>query len=188
MPPKITFTKEDVVQAAFDLVEKKGLKYLSARHVAKKLNSSTAPVYSYFSSMEELKREVLRKAKDLLFEYATTPHTEWLFLNMGVGYALFGRDHKELFKAIFFHKSKNRDILNELLIELEKEMKKNSDFAKMSEENRRNLLRKMWMFTHGMTSLLCVGLLEEESEEYITKTLEEVGHVIIAEALEENQT
>ena len=62
MPPKVTFTKEDVIQAAFEIVQKRGVKLFTARRIAKKLKSSTAPVYSHFKSM--LRSSVTRIAAE----------------------------------------------------------------------------------------------------------------------------
>ena len=75
MPPKVTFTKESIIEAAFELATEKGLKSISARLVAQKLKSSTAPVYSYFKSMDELKEVVRNKAIRQLLEYQTQSYT-----------------------------------------------------------------------------------------------------------------
>jgi len=56
MPRKTVYTKDDVIRAACDLVEECGLSCLTARAVANKLHSSTAPVYSNFNTMDELSR------------------------------------------------------------------------------------------------------------------------------------
>ena len=55
MPPVEKFSREKVISAAFELVRKHGMGKLSARSVAHRLGSSTAPVYNHFSSMPELK-------------------------------------------------------------------------------------------------------------------------------------
>ena len=115
MPPKVQFTREDVIQAAFDFVREQGIKKLSARKVAQMLKSSTAPVYSHFKSMKELEMEVLRKAKDLLLQYTRSSYTDRVFLNMGTGYAVFAREHSELFRAIFLGRETYTDIVEEFL-------------------------------------------------------------------------
>ena len=118
MPPKVTFIKEDVIQAAFSIVQEQGLKRLSARKVAQRLKSSTAPVYSHFNSMKELEKEVLKKAKDLLLQYTRASYTDRVFLNMGTGCAVFSREHSELFRAIFLGRDAFKDIVEEFLLNL----------------------------------------------------------------------
>ena len=105
MPPKAKFSKEEIVQAAFNIVQQKGLPALTARRVARNLKSSTAPVYSYFQSMNQLEREVIAEAVDMLHQYTLRPYTDRVFLNMGTGIAIFARDQSNLFRALFLEKN-----------------------------------------------------------------------------------
>jgi hypothetical protein len=41
----------------------------------------------------------------------------------------------------------------------------------------------MWTFTHGLASLICVGLIKDCDQEYIMKTLSDVGADVIGAAL-----
>lgn len=183
MPPPINFTKDQVLQAAFDLAEKQGMRVLSARNVAKQLQSSTAPVYSCFSSIDALKREVLKKAETLLTEYIKTSYTDRVFLNMGVGIALFARDHRELYRTLFLEKNEFKDLVNGILSSMKDWIREDHRFTEMPVEDRNTMVDKMWIFTHGLATLICVGLVEEDSQAYITNTLDEVGTVVIGAAL-----
>ena len=187
MPPKVTFIKEDVIQAAFSIVQEQGLKRLSARKVAQRLKSSTAPVYSHFNSMKELEKEVIGKARDLLLQYTRASYTDRVFLNMGTGCAVFSREHSELFRAIFLGRDAFKDIVEEFLNALRKEMIKDPRFTAMPGKDRDALLTKMWTFTHGLAALICVGLIEDDSNEHIINTLLEVGSVVIDAAFAEGQ-
>jgi len=188
MPPKTVFTREDVIQAAFDVVEYQGMQGLTVRKVARELKSSTAPVYSNFESMGELEREVVRRAKDLLLSYTRRPYTERVFLNMGTGYAIFAREHSKLFSAIFLERGDFKYIIDEFLNSLGKEMINDTRFTAMSAERRDALLVKMWIFTHGLATLICVGLSEDSSDEYIITTLMAVGSAVIGAALAQSKS
>ena len=61
MPPTVQFTREEVIDAAFEIVRHQGLEKLSARLVAGALKSSTTPIYSLFGSTEALEIDVLKK-------------------------------------------------------------------------------------------------------------------------------
>ena len=54
MARKTTFSREDVEQAAMEILEAEGAAAVTARRVADALGASTAPVYSNYASMEEL--------------------------------------------------------------------------------------------------------------------------------------
>jgi len=100
MPPKAKFSKESVVDAAFQVVRKKGWQGLTARSIANELNSSTNPIYSHLKSMKDLEEKVVKKAIDLFEEYILTPREGDQWINQAFGYLLFAVHEKYLFKAI----------------------------------------------------------------------------------------
>ena len=58
MPPKPKFTREQVVDAALELVSKKGIEALTARELGAQLGSSACPIFTAFKNMEELQKEI----------------------------------------------------------------------------------------------------------------------------------
>ena len=86
MPPSKSFTRDQVIDAAFELVRKKGLAALSARSVAKSLKTSTSPIYGYFRRMDLVRREITVRAVSLLYEYQTRRKSGEPFFDMGLGY------------------------------------------------------------------------------------------------------
>jgi AcrR family transcriptional regulator len=99
MPPKFKFTKEEIVQAAFEIVREHGWKGLSARSIAQKLGSSSKPIYGYFASMAELEEEVVIKAVERLYAHMIVKRTDDPWHDHGIGYAMFGFEEKKLFLA-----------------------------------------------------------------------------------------
>ncbi len=101
MPPKVKFEKENIIQAAFNIVRKNGWQGLSARTIAEELNSSTRPIYTHLKSMKDLEVNVMEKGMDLLMEHINQPRTGDKWSDQGVGFLLFAKKEKELFKALF---------------------------------------------------------------------------------------
>jgi predicted aldo/keto reductase-like oxidoreductase len=62
MPPKQKFTKEDILETAFAIVREQGIENLNVRNIARRLDSSTQPVFSFFENMAELKTAVFQMA------------------------------------------------------------------------------------------------------------------------------
>ena len=62
MPPAQKTGKDEIINAAFDIVREKGFCNLNARAIAKMLGVSTQPIFSNFKNMEDLKMEIVRKA------------------------------------------------------------------------------------------------------------------------------
>lgn len=187
MPPKIKYTREEVIRAAVSVVEKNGLNSLTARSVAVKLNSSTAPVYHHFATMDELALAVIRETQRALLEYTSRPYTDRVFLNMGTGVAMFACEHSQLYRSLMLEGDSYSDVVHEFLDILESEMTKDRRFAALSDGERALLLRKMWTFTHGLASLICVGLIKNCDQEFITKTLIDVGTDVIGATLAKHE-
>ena len=183
MPPKIKYTKNEVIEAAVSIVDENGLSSLTARRVADKLGASTGPVYHHFATMDGLALEVIRRTQSSLLEYASRPYTERVFLNMGTGIAMFACEHRLLYRALMLEGDSYSDVVREFLDTLESQLIKDSRFVSLSESERHVLLRKMWTFTHGLASLICVGLVKSCNQDYVIKTLLDVGTDIIGATL-----
>jgi AcrR family transcriptional regulator len=187
MPPKMIFNKTRIIDSSLKIVKEKGLKQLTAREVAKELVSSTRPVYEHFQSMDELRKEVLQKIVDLLYDYVTWQHTKNSFANIGLGYVLFARDHKEFFKAIFLEGSDARAIIDEMLKKLDKEIVKVPELKDLSHTERKDLLRRSWIYTHGFAVLIFSGYIKNDYKKYIVEMLSEGVLIIIEDALRKHK-
>jgi AcrR family transcriptional regulator len=183
VPPKVRFSKEEVVKAAVTIVEEGGLKSLTARNVAASLGASTAPVYSQFATMDELAMCVMEQAQKALLDYTTRPYTDRVFLNMGTGVVMFACEHRRLYRALLLEGDNYSHVISEFLDKLDSEMRKDTRFTSLSDAERRVLLRKMWTFTHGLASLICVGLRKDCTQESVIKTLVDVGSDVIGATL-----
>lgn len=182
MPREITFTKKDVIQAAFELVQEHGLETLSARRVAEHLGSSTTPVYSCFASMQELEMAVIKKIRDLMIAYTEKPYTDRSDLNMGIGVVLFARDNPKFFSTLFLEGNQFKQVTDEIFESCDKRLKQDPEYDRMSDTERKRLLHKLEIFSHGLASRACVGLLEKDSDEDIIFILWEMGRAFIHDA------
>ena len=58
MPPKVKISKQDIIDTALALLREGGEGAVNARSIAAALGCSTQPIFSNFSSMEELEESV----------------------------------------------------------------------------------------------------------------------------------
>ncbi len=186
MAPKNSATREEIIETAFAIVQQEGMTSLTVRNVAQKLGLSTRPVYSHFASMKDLQQEAMRKARELMLAYVSKCYTNDIFLNMGTGAAFFARDHKALYRILFMENNDFKDLLHDFRMDLSKQMKKDERFTRMTQKERDDLLNKMWIFTHGFASLICVGLMEEDSDLFIIETMNKVGSAVGNAAVKES--
>lgn len=154
MPPKSKFTREQITEAAFQMVRKEGLDCLKARDLARKLGTSTAPIFTAFNSVEEIRDEVVKKANALYGEYVKeglkqTP----AFKGVGMMYIRFAKDEPELFKILGINKKSKDNFLPayddnspEVLNVLENKYG-------MSNEAAKKLYNHMSVYAFGFASL-----------------------------------
>ena len=103
MPPKVKVSKEDIINAAVDIVRNNGAQAINARTIASTLNCSTQPVFSNFATMDELRLAVVEKADTLCQEYMQREVENGEFPAYkanGMAYIRYAKEEKELFKLL----------------------------------------------------------------------------------------
>ena len=105
MPPKVKFQKKDIVSAALNVAKRKGIDAVTAREVAKELNVSVGPIFTWFDSMDALKTDVYEQAKGIYRDYIVKGLEEQIpFLGVWHQYMRFAREEPELYKLLFLTK------------------------------------------------------------------------------------
>ncbi len=182
MARKSAFSRDDIIQAGFRLVDKMGREHLTARNVAEELGSSTAPVYSNFSNMEELELAIGDEAMKRVFEATELVNSAQPFLNIGLGILDFAWDHPRWYEALFLVKSLQNDHGFKIMELLLDEMSTMEEFADFELTERIIVLKKMAIFTHGLATEICIGGGADQSREEGRILLEEVGETIVRDA------
>ncbi len=98
-------TKENILQAACELIAEKGPDGLSLRELARRIDYSPSGLYEYFHSKDELVTAICTEGLERLNDYLTSipadlPPMERLF-KMGLAYLDFARHNPEHFRLIF---------------------------------------------------------------------------------------
>lgn len=182
MPPKVTFTREDIEDAAFKLFASGGISNVTVRKIASLLGSSTAPIYTNFSSMDEIRRVLTDKALKLLLAYTGRSYTEDSFLNIGVGLLIFARENEILYRSLFLESNSFQEVYDRLYDENLRRMKQEKSLSMFNEEDLRAILDKMSVYTMGLAAHLCAGFLKDTSDEWFVRTLLEMGDDVIGTA------
>ena len=108
MPPKVKFQKDEIVRAALQIARKQGIDAVTAREVAKALQVSVGPIFTWFDSMDQLKAEVYALAKGRYRDYIEQGLAGPVpFLNVGQQYLRFAREEPELYKLLFLTRPDN---------------------------------------------------------------------------------
>lgn len=182
------FTREEILNSAFEILNSESLKEVTARNIAKKLGVSTIAIYSAFKSMEELKNELSKKAKTKLFEYTKRDYTDLSILNIGIGICLFAKEEKALFRTIFLREGLPREFMDQIMEDFRNLIysgfNNNKDYNQFPEDIIEWVIKKGWYFSHGYVTLICTGFYMDIEFETFKKEIIEMGDVLIEKALE----
>ncbi|MFK7989351.1 MAG: TetR/AcrR family transcriptional regulator [Sandaracinaceae bacterium] len=101
VPPRARFSRDTVLEAAIEVARIDGLLAVSARSVAKRLGSSTAPVTSYFDSMQALNDAVVERTVELLLETVAGEQGPDPLLAASLGFLRFVTHEPRLYAGLF---------------------------------------------------------------------------------------
>lgn len=101
MPRKTQFTPEETIETATALAREGGWKEFSVKTVAKRIGSSTMPIYSQFESLDRLKDAVVVRGWDVLMDYEARMYTGDVWVDQSIGYLNFATDEHNLFQCMF---------------------------------------------------------------------------------------
>lgn len=170
MPPKAKFSKEQVVSAALGVVEECGPDGLTAREVGRRLNSSARPIFTVFDGMDTVRAEVIAAAKRVYDEYVEAGLKEYIaFKGVGKAYIRFAVERPKLFMLLFMCEHGGVPEVGAVLPEIDDNAERILDSIVngygVSREFAKQLYLHLWIYTHGIATLVATGVCKFTSEE-----------------------
>lgn len=176
MPPKCKFTRNEIIQAALDMVRKEGIASVTARGLGVKLGSSSKPIFSIFENMEEVQAEVQKAAKALYDEYVKSGLEQSpTFKSVGMRYILFARNETNLFQLLFMsdmRADKIQNILSDLDGNCSDTIYMLQNKYSLDKEKATRLYIHMGIYSHGIAVLLAnktCNFSEQEIEQMLSE-------------------
>ena len=175
MPPKPKFTKEEIVQAALEIVSQKGVEALTAKELGDALGSSARPIFTVFNSMKEVQEEVRAAAMHRFERFAEQKLPDMpLFKQVGMQMVLFGAKEPKLYQLLFMQENRNAvsfdDVFGELGPTAETCIGLIREEYGMSMEQAKLLFENVWIYTFGVGAL-CATRVCRFSEERLGRML-----------------
>ena len=170
MPPKAKFTKEEITEAALRIVREEGIEKLTSRNLGKDLGSSACPIFTVFSSMEEVETAAVEAAKAVYKGYVEQGLTEELaFRGVGEQYIRFAVDEPRLFRLLFMGETEDAQSFEIVLPMLEESYDKILDsemtYYGLDQTAAEKLYKHMWIYTHGIACLCATKTCQFSAEE-----------------------
>ncbi len=180
MPPKVKITKDDIIKTAVELVRKSGAGSVNARSIAASLGCSTQPIFSNFTSMEELEEKTVGAAYGLYLDFIKSELDSGKYppyKAFGMAYIRFAREEKELFKLLFMRDRTGEDISPTRDFEESADMIMKSNGV--SYDVARLMHLEMWATVHGIGVMLATSFLPLD-EELISRMLSDTYNGLCA--------
>ena len=160
MPPKIRITKEDIVNAAVELVRSSGVQEINARTVAASLGCSTQPIFSNFATMEQLHLAVVEKAEAIFQAYMTQEENSGkypAYKANGMAYIRFAKEEKELFKLLYMCDRAGDNPESELNDKMVSMVQENTG---LEVDSSQLFHLEMWSCVHGIATMFATGYVD----------------------------
>ena len=178
MPPKARFTKQQIADAALQIVRDEGIEYLTSRNLGKKLGSSACPIFTVFANMEEVEVAMLESAKAVYKGYVEEGLAQEIpFRGVGEQYVRFAVNEPKLFQLLFMNETKELPSLESVLPKLDESyetiLRSVMTCASIDRETALKLYRHLWIYTHGI-ACLCATKTCQFSEIEIRSLMSEI--------------
>ena len=161
MPTKIKISKDMILDAAFEIVRKDGMEKLSNRELANKLKCSIRPIYYQFENVEQMQKELYMKIEQYFYKFILDNMVEEIpkYKQVGINYIKFAKKEKKLFQTLFM--SDTGLTPDAFVLKAEKDYKEIEKLIKISanlkEEEIKDFHTRMWIFCHGIATLVANG-------------------------------
>ncbi|WP_342507949.1 TetR/AcrR family transcriptional regulator [Sporosarcina sp. FSL K6-2383] len=183
MAPKTKFTRETIINAAFDIAKIEGINQITVRKVADKMGSSIAPIYVNFTEIEELKTSVIQKIHMISQQMLMTKYTEDPFLNIGIASLKFSREYPVLFKDLIMNNTMYMKDVQPPADTILQQMKQAPTLNGFTDQEMGGILFKMKVFQMGLSVMDVNGLLPTAlDEQQLIELLESTGNDLILAA------
>ena len=156
MPAVRKVSKEQIINAAVDVLRDDGFSAINARSVAKKLGCSTQPIYFSFRNMEELKAALTERAIQMHTQRVRDSlriheGNDSRYSSYGMGFVKFAAEEKQLFRWLYLEGEQlgpyQNDVLTSEVISVITE-----EFG-YEEDVARRFHQDMVYFTYGLAIL-----------------------------------
>lgn len=169
MPPQAKYTKQEILETAYEILRQEGPAALTARHLGEKLGGSSRPIFTVFSGMQDVQQGALDLAKKEYAAYLDRGLRETPpFKGAGMEHIRFAADEPLLFREIFMSPENAGWGGPRFFLQSEENYRRVLEsltgYYNLSQEAAHKLYEHLWIYTHGIASLIATGVTEADLE------------------------
>ncbi len=154
MPPKVKFTKEEIIAAAVDVTREKGIAAVTTRDIAARLGVSTRPIFTYFQSMDEVRAAIRHSAWNIYEERVRQGLLQKIpFLGFGLQYLQFAKEEPQLYRLLFLSSLQDGNGMEMICHSKELVRPSLMQVYHMDAQTADRYFRDMWLVAHSLATL-----------------------------------
>jgi len=163
MGPKVKFTREQIIDAAFEIAQTEGMESITMRKIAEKMGGSVAPIYVNFKNVDELHEALMERIISISRRLLTEENTGNPFRDMGNASLRFAMEYSIIFRDLVIKSGKYMQGYDEKIAPaLIEEMQKDPELEGFTVEELKTILLKMRIFQLGLSLMAANSLLPKE--------------------------
>ena len=163
MGPKVKFTREQIIDAAFEIARTEGIDNITMRKIAEKMGSSVAPIYVNFKNVDELKEALMERIISVSRQILKEESTGNPFHDIGIASLRFAVEYSVIFRDLVIKSGKYMQGYDEKMMPaLIEEMQKDPALNGFTVEELKTILLKMRIFQVGLSVMAANSLLPKE--------------------------
>lgn len=159
MPPKMKFTREEIIAAALEITREQGFSAVTARGLGSRLGSSAKPIFGLFQNIEEVQQETIKAADALYRDYLREDMSRGNYppyKASGMAYIRFAKEQRELFKLLFM-RDRSMETTERTAEEFEPLISLIQNNTGISKDSAVLLHLEMWFYVHGIASMIATS-------------------------------
>lgn len=169
MARKKTITKDQILNAAYEIVATEGFSKFTARNIASKMKCSTQPIYLEFKNMDDLKESLFIKIetylRDEIFGKEITGNP---MIDMNLNYVKFATEEKVLYRSLYLEGHSGDEMLNQFSHDLfMTNINQDPKLKDLDDEMKNAIFSGTWIVATGIASLKSGGLINPTDDEII---------------------
>lgn len=183
MPPKPRFPRDAIVEAAYQVGRRDGLAAVTARSVAKELESSTAPVTGSFDSMQELVDAVVARMLDHLLETIDEVDGPDPLRAAAFAFARFVTHERRSYEGVFLVPHDPAPDFVGLRRRFSRGLAGSQRFGHLSPRGRDALAWRVGVIAHGICIEIWSGRWDKTDDRSLRRLVNDLVEPVIAAAL-----
>lgn len=163
MGPKAKFTREQIIDAAFEIARTEGFDSITMRKISEKMGSSVAPIYVNFKNVDELNEALIEKIIGISRQLLMEENTGNPFFDIGNASLRFALEYSVIFRDMVLKGDKYMQGYDEKMMpELIEQMQKDPELKEFTVDELKTILLKMRIFQLGLSMMAANSLLPRE--------------------------